>query len=160
MATATRFQSAQYQLNIGDKILITVFQEPDLSGEFTVESDGRINYPLLGRIAVARNTTSILETHIKRGLASGYLVSPDVRATVVAYKPIFVGGEVKQAGEYPFKPGLTAQQAVTLAGGITRFAAEKYYIQRNAATPDDRFRATPDTQVYPGDIITVEERLF
>ncbi len=131
-----------------------------MSGDFTIESDGKINYPLLGRVAVSGTTTAELERSIRNGLAQGYLVSPDVRATVVSYKPIFVGGEVKSPGEYPFTPGLTAQQAATLAGGLTRFAAEKYYVQRSSTGPDQRFRATPDTFVYPGDIVTIEERLF
>lgn len=154
------FQASIYRLNIGDSVEVKVFQEPDLSGEFTVESDGNINYPLLGRVGVASRTTSGVETQLRQGLSAGFLVNPDVRVTVVAYKPIFVGGEVKRPGEYPFKPGLNAQQAVTLAGGMTRFASEKYYIQRNETGPDDRFRATADTSVYPGDIITIEERLF
>lgn len=159
-ASQPSFQASVYRLNVGDRVLVKVFQEPDLSGEFTVESDGKINYPLLGRVTVSGTTTATLENTIKHGLAQGYLVSPDVRATVVAYKPIFVGGEVHSPGEYPFTPGLTAQQAATIAGGLTRFAAEKYYIQRNASGPDQRFRATPDTFVYPGDIVTIEERLF
>lgn len=154
------FQNSVYRLNTGDRLQIKVFQEPELSGDFTVESDGRINYPLLGRVPVAGSTTDTLEKTIQRGLSQGYLVSPDVRATVISYKPIFVGGEVKSPGEYPFSPGLTAQQAATLAGGLTRFAAEKYYIQRNASGSSERFRAAPDTFVYPGDIVTIEERLF
>lgn len=154
------FRAGIYRLSSGDKLMITVFQEPDLSGEFTVESGGQINFPLLGRIAVTGLTTSEVEKRLERGLAAGYLVSPDVRANIVAYQPVFVGGEVRKAGEYAFRPGLTAQQAVTLAGGITRYAAEKYYIQRSGAGPDERFRAVADTPVYPGDIITVEERLF
>ncbi|RZO85196.1 MAG: polysaccharide export protein [Oceanococcus sp.] len=159
-APSSSFQASVYRLNIGDRVQIKVFQESDLSGDFTIESDGKINYPLLGRVPVSGTTTADLERSIKKGLAQGFLVSPDVRATVVAYKPIFVGGEVKSPGEYPFTPGLTAQQAATVAGGLTRFAAEKYYIQRNASGPDQRFRATPDTFVYPGDIVTIEERLF
>lgn len=158
--TQPSFQESVYRLNVGDRIQIKVFQENDLSGDFMVESDGRINYPLLGRVAVAGSTTAMLEKRIQSGLSQGYLVSPDVRATVVAYKSIFVGGEVNSPGEYPFTPGLTAQQAATLAGGLTRFAAEKYYIQRSGTGPGERFRATADSAVFPGDIVSVEERLF
>ncbi len=158
--SSAAFQPSVYYLNVGDRLHINVFQEDDLSGEFTVDSDGKINYPLLGRIQVARQTTSQVEAQITRGLSNGYLVKPDVRATIIGYTPIFVGGSVKSPGEYPFKPGLTVHQAITLAGGLTRFAAEKYYVQRAGTGPDDQFRATPDVQVFPGDTIVVHERLF
>ncbi len=150
-----------YNLVPGDEVKVDVFREKDLSRVYTVEPDGRINFPLLGRIPAAGQNTSTLEKIIARGLSQGFLVDPDVRISVTQYRPIYVGGEVTKPGEYPFKSGMTAQQAVTLAGGTTRFAAEdKIYLQRYGQDAKQRQRVTPGTLVYPGDIITVEERLF
>ena len=87
-------------------------------------------------------------------------LTTDVQLSVAEFKPVYVGGAVSKTGEYPYKLGLTVQQAVTLAGGLNRFAAEKYYIQRFGESPEQRFRATADTPLYPGDVLTVDERIF
>ncbi len=150
-----------YRLVPGDIVKVDVYREPDLSTEYSIEPDGRINFPLLGRIPASGSTTSTLEKIIARGLSQGYLVNPDVRVSIAKYRPIYVGGAVNRPGEYTYKPGLTAQQATTLAGGTTRFASEdKIYVQRYGKGPEKRYRITPDTPIYPGDIITIEERLF
>ena len=40
-----------------------------------------------------------------------------VSLSLRSYRPVYVGGEVRSAGAFPFAPGLTARRAVVLAGG-------------------------------------------
>ncbi len=149
-----------YRLAPGDVLAIKVYREEDLSGRYRIDPDGTLNFPLLGRLAVAGQSADWTERMLEKRLSQGYLVDPDVQLSVAEFKPVYVGGAVSKTGEYPYKLGLTVQQAVTLAGGLNRFAAEKYYIQRFGESPEQRFRATADTPLYPGDVLTVDERIF
>lgn len=148
-----------YRLGVGDRIKIEVFGEPDLSIEAPVESGGTINYPLLGRVPAIGVTVTELEGRVAGQLAQGYLVNPRVRIFVAQYRPIYIVGQVKSAGSYPYVLGLTVEKAVALAGGLTPIASErKIHILREAA--GGRERAKLETPVLPGDTIIVEESLF
>ena len=53
---------ARYRLGPGDVLKITVFGEPDQSGEFPIGEEGDIDYPLLGEVPVQGLTiASVLE---------------------------------------------------------------------------------------------------
>ena len=53
----TRADNAlQYQLGPGDRIVVTVFGHEDLSGEFELDGQGRIALPLIGEVALSRQT--------------------------------------------------------------------------------------------------------
>lgn len=149
-----------YRLISGDVVRVDIYQEPDLSGKFKIEPDGTINYPLLGRIPAEGESLDMLQRRLRKRLSEGFLVDPDVRVAIESYKPIYVIGAVRGPGEYGFKPGLTAQQAITRAGGPTKFASEKIYVQRNGTRPEQSYRISADTHLFPGDLISVEERLF
>lgn len=152
---------ANYRLTPGDVLDINVFRESEMSGKYTVEQSGSINFPLIGKVTAAGLSADNLERKLKFELSQGYLVNPDVRVSVAKYRPIYVGGAVKSPSEYAYKPGMTAQQATTLAGGVTRFASkDKIYIQRYGTSPEEAYRVTPETLLFPGDIISVQERLF
>lgn len=150
-----------YRLGIGDKVRIDVFGEPDLSLDANVDPTGHISYPLLGSLAALRKTASQLQGDIAKGLAAGYLVNPDVRVTVVQYRPIYVTGQVHRAGAYPFSIGLTVEKALALAGGMTNLAStRKIHLLREDQPGDQRVRVGLDALVLPGDTLLVEESLF
>ena len=48
---------------------------------------------------------------------------PPSRSASASYRPIYVGGEVRAGGAFPFAPGLTARRAIVLAGGPGRMPA-------------------------------------
>jgi polysaccharide biosynthesis/export protein VpsN len=150
-----------YRLAPGDVVRIDVLAEPDLSLQALVDPTGSINYPFLGRVPAAGLTTRMLEQKIYAGLKSGYLVNPDVRVAIAQYRPVYVSGQVRQSGAYPFTTGLTVEKVLTLAGGITQFGStRRIYIQRANAAPDQREQAEMSTAVLPGDTVVVQERLF
>lgn len=150
-----------YRLDGGDTVRIDVLGEPDLSMDSPVDPSGFINYPFLGKVQASGLTVRELEARIRDGLRAGYLVRPDVRVALARYRPFFIGGQVRQPGSYPYVLGLTIERAVTLAGGITQFGSTgRIYIQRFSKGETERARASLDAPVYPGDYITVDERLF
>ena len=150
-----------YRLGIGDRVRVSVFNEPDLTLDGDVDATGHLSYPLLGRIPATRKTADELARMIAAGLASGYLVNPDVRVSVIQYRPIYLMGQVNRPGAYPYTIGLTVEKALALAGGLTRIASERgiYQLHEDAPTAERR-RVRMDDTVLPGDTLVVEESLF
>ena len=151
---------SDYRLGSGDLLSIKVFGEEELSMEIRLSDAGTIVYPFLGELEILNVTIGQLGTIIEEGLADGYLVNPNVSITIVEYRQFFINGEVESPGGYPYQPGLTLQKAVALAGGFTERASKsKLYLSHegNNGNPD---LVKLNTQIKPGDIITIEQSFF
>jgi len=88
-------------------------------------------------------------------------LQPGDIVSVPVYSQVFVNGEVKRPGSYPFTPGLTLRKAIALAGGFTTRASEKKIsvIHNDDAQKKVRSYAL-DSVVQPGDIITIGQSFF
>jgi protein involved in polysaccharide export with SLBB domain len=158
---ANALDASVYRLASGDTVHIEVLGEAELTVTPLIDPLGNISYPFLGQVPAAGLTLRQLEQKILVGLRSGYLRNPDVRASIAQYRPIYVSGQVRATGAYPYSIGLTVEKAITLAGGTTQFAStSRIYLQRAGATQDQREKVDTGTAVFPGDTIVVEERLF
>lgn len=155
---AQPFSAESYAVAPTDVLQIDVYREADLSGDYAVDPSGTINMPLIGRVSVAGETPQTIERKIRLRLSQGFLVDPDVRVSVLKFRPIYIAGEVEDPGQYAFVPGMTVQQAIVLAGGDTPFASDKYYLQRGVDSK--RIRVDAGSILFPGDVITVGERVF
>lgn len=145
----------------GEKLRVVVVGEPQLSGDFAVDPAGQISYPMLGQIQAADLTPRELEQSLSQKLKGRYLVNPQVFVEVVSHRPFYIIGEIKSAGEYPYKTGLNIVTAVALAGGYTPRASSSYvYIKRANEGQEKEFPASPNVPVRPGDLIRVPERYF
>jgi protein involved in polysaccharide export with SLBB domain len=120
-ATAT---ATGYTLGSGDRLRVTVFGEQDLSGEFEVNSIGKIAMPLIGEINVAGLTIGQVSSAIAQKLSTGYLRDPKINIDVLNYRPFFILGEVLKPGSYPYVSGMSVVNAVAVAGGYT-YRADK-----------------------------------
>lgn len=150
-----------YRLDSGDKISITVFDEPDLSLQVLISNASSVSYPFLGELKVKGLTPGELEDRIITGLKGPYLVDPKVSVTVVEYRPFYINGEVKLSGGYPYQPGLTLRRAVSLAGGFTERASKtKMTVIRDMDPQKRSARIELDDLIYPGDTITIEQSFF
>ncbi len=150
-----------YRLGAGDKLKITIFDEPDLSGEFELDGAGGVALPLIGQMQAMNLSPRELEARIETKLLDGYLLRPRVSIEVLSYRPFYIMGEVNQPGSYPYRAGLNVLNAAALAGGFTYRADEgDIEISREAAVGGGRFEAAPLTEIKPGDVIRVKERLF
>lgn len=160
-STAMADSLSEYKMGAGDKISIYVFDEPDLSMEYTLSDGGTISYPFLGEIRVLGLTISELEGKIVSGLRGPYLVDPKVNVTIKEYRQFFIHGEVEKSGGYPFQPGLSLRKAISLAGGLTERASEKkIFVIRDDDPKQERKTMNMDDSVHAGDIITIEQSFF
>jgi protein involved in polysaccharide export with SLBB domain len=150
--------SAEYTLGSEDKVRLNVFGEEQLSGEFQVDSSGSVSLPLVGEVRAGGLTLRQFEAGVAAKLKQGYLQDPKVSAEVVNFRPIYVIGEVKKPGQYPFVSNMTLQKAVALAEGYTYRANES---SAEIVRGGKRFRVDgPMTPLMPGDEIRVLERYF
>jgi polysaccharide export outer membrane protein len=151
----------QYILDSGDKLRITVFNEPELSGEFEIDGSGILAFPLIGSVKAGGIDPRSLEKLLADKLRGEYLVNPRVNIEVLNFRPFFILGEVKSPGSYPYVNGLNVINAVALAGGYTpRAYKKKVLITRGQGKDRKEFHAGEEELVLPGDSIRVEERLF
>jgi len=149
-----------YTLTAGDEVSIVVFGEDDLTMDIKLNEKGTINFPLLGAINAGGMTVAELEETITRELSGAYLVNPDVRVSVAEYRQVFINGEVNAPGGYDYKPGLTLDKAVALAGGFSEIASkERVTLTREINGVSQQFSMRPTDSVLPGDIISVAEYL-
>jgi len=123
---------AEYRLQPGDIIEVSVAGAPELRQRVPVELDGSISFPLIGSVHVAGLQPSEMRVKIQSALASKVFRTrgPDgreqprtverdeVAATVVEYRPIYVAGDVMRPGQQTYRPQMTVRQAIALSGGF------------------------------------------
>lgn len=150
-----------YRLGVGDEIEILVYDEADLTVQITINDDGNINFPLIGRISVSGNTATQVQKLIHDGLKNGYLLNPSVQVDIITYRPFYIHGEVNKPGAYSYQPGLNVDQAIALAGGLTeRASASKIFIKQLQKSSKKSSKVELSYSVSPGDIITIEQSFF
>jgi polysaccharide biosynthesis/export protein len=131
-------------------------------GEFRVNDSGDIALPLIGSIQASGLSTDSVAARVTEALQHANLLrAPSVVAEVVAYRPIFVLGEVSKPGQYPYQPGMTVVTAAAVAGGFTYRAIDAYAaVVRTQDGVAMEGKATRHSFVQPGDVITIFERRF
>lgn len=150
-----------YTLGIGDRVRISTFNEPSLSGEFQVGGKGTISFPLIGDVPAQDKTGKQLEAVLVERLGAGYIRNPRVTVEVLSYRPFFILGEVSRPGQYPTFDGMTLSRAIALAGGYTYRANRKQALIRHpGATQEQRVTIDSDVRIQPGDVVRIGERYF
>jgi protein involved in polysaccharide export with SLBB domain len=109
-------RGSEIVLRPGDAVRITVWRQPELSGEFAIAANGAVEHPLYQAVHVAHVPLSAVEERLKTYLA-GWQADP--RFTVTPLFRVAVGGEVQRPSLYAFPPDVTIAQSVATAGGVT-----------------------------------------
>ncbi|HGG59464.1 MAG TPA: polysaccharide export protein [Gammaproteobacteria bacterium] len=129
--------SQGYRIQPGDKLEISVYGEDDLQKEITVGPGGGITFPLIGDMNAKGKTVDELRTEVKQKLKK---FIPEAVVTVsikeVVGNKVSVLGQVKTPGEYVLTGNTDVMQALSMAGGVTPFAALKKIkiLRRDPAT--------------------------
>ena len=153
--------SEAFTLGPGDRLRITTYGDPELSGEFVVGSDGLISFPLIGNIRAGGVTVSALQGELTTTLSRGYIRNPRVSAEVLTYRPYYILGEVNKPGRFPYDSALTVYNAVATAEGFTYRAKKSVvYIKHAASSKEEKVKLDANTRVQPGDTIRIAERSF
>lgn len=155
-------QTGHYVLGAGDRVRIITFGAEQLSGEFRVGDSGDIAVPLLGDVRAAGLTSIELQHRLTAALIrTGMFKQPSVAVEIARYRPIFILGEVKKPGQFPYQAGMTVLTAVAVAGGFTyRAITDRFSVVRTTAGRTIEGRADRQSLLEPGDVITVYERHF
>jgi polysaccharide export outer membrane protein len=117
-------------------LIITSYDQADLSGRFTVEADGTFTYPLIGRFRAGGLTLRRVEEGLKQQLVDeGFFRRPQITVSVEQYRSqkIFVVGEVRTPGAYPVSGNLTLVEALARAGSTLPTASGEVIVVRPAA---------------------------
>ncbi len=157
--------SPSYRLRPGDVLVITVWGQADYSGEFKVDENGRIPYPVLGEIDTQGKTMTQIREEIRAGLQR---IFNDPFVTVTPQFKIAVLGEVNNPGLFPVDPTLTVLDIVAMAGGPGRNGnINKIQLLRGGQTLDLRFDrdrvgalTLQEVGLRSGDQIMVARRSF
>lgn len=153
--------NADYVLGSADKIRLTVYGEPSITGEYFVSSSGTVSLPLAGDVQAAGLTLRDFHDRVVKVLQDGYLKDPKVALEVLTFRPFYILGEVSKPGQYPYTSGLTVFNAVATAGGFTyRANTRKVLIKRATETAEHEIPLNAETTIAPGDTVRVMERFF
>jgi protein involved in polysaccharide export with SLBB domain len=106
-------------VQVGDRLLLQVTGEQQLSDTFTVGDGPSIALPDIGAVALAGIHRADVELYLRQQLAK-YLKNPDVHARVLIRLSIL--GEVQHPGFYAVPADLVLADAMMRAGGPTREA--------------------------------------
>lgn len=109
-----------------------IFEWTALNDEFVVNPGGALSLPFAGDIRAAGTTSRDLAREIGRRLMQqmGLGREPNVAVEVVQFRPFYIVGHVTEPGEFPYRPGLTVLQALSIAGGLRTREQELARLER------------------------------
>lgn len=125
-----------YLIGPQDEIRVTVFDAEQLTGSYRVDTDGYIQFPLLGRIQVGGMSLGDVQAKLRMLLSNGYIRNPQLRVDINEYKSqsIFVSGEVRSPAEIRMTGAMTLLKALAQAGSPLSSASSELTIARRSAT--------------------------
>jgi polysaccharide export outer membrane protein len=148
-----------YQLDTGDVVRVSVYGDPELTKSYKVDDGGAISFPLVGAVPVRGLTTQMAAASIARALASGYMRNPDVAVEIDTYRPFFIQGAVRSAGQFSYVYGMTVRAAIATAGGYNETAdRNRATVYRRQGKQMVKGTVSLDFPIAPGDTIVVGER--
>jgi polysaccharide biosynthesis/export protein len=121
---------SRYFIGPQDLLKITVLDEPELTNNYRVDSDGFITFPYIGRVLAGGLNPGDLQERIKNMLSPAYIKNPQVRVEIDQYKSqsVMVSGEVRQPGKIPMTGTMTVLEALAAAGSPTPAASSELTI--------------------------------
>jgi polysaccharide biosynthesis/export protein len=124
--------SASYKIGEQDVLNITVWKEPQLSGQVVVRPDGKISVPLIDEVQAAGLTPLELQNVLLEKFRP-FLAVPKVSVSVreVNSRKVYVIGQVNHTGTFHINNDTTVLQVLTDAGGLRDYAnPKKIYVMR------------------------------
>ena len=154
---AVHAQVNNYIVGPQDVLAITLFDQQDLSGKYTIEADGTFTFPLIGRVKAGGMSLRDVEQALRTQLSDGFFKNPQVSVSVEQYRSqrIFVVGEVRTPGPYPLVGDMTLIEALARAGSTTEHAAGEALIVRSSDGSRSSGPLLPD-QKNGADVIRVD----
>jgi len=164
---------AQATLRIGDPVELKISGVPpedqaQVNNTYSVDSDGAINLPYIGKIHAEGMTPGQLARSIEENYRSNKIyTNPNITIIMQpSARFVNVGGAVRMPTRVPFTEDMTLLTAINAAGGFNDFADQRHVrlLRGSEVTVYDvrRFRKDPsqDVRLRPGDKIEVPQSFF
>jgi protein involved in polysaccharide export with SLBB domain len=164
---------AQATLRIGDPVELKIGGVPpedqsQVNNTYSVDADGAINLPYIGKVHAEGMTPSQLSRSIEENYRSSKIyTNPNVTILMQpSARFVNVGGSVRVPSRVPFTEDMTLLTAINAAGGFNDFADQRHVrlLRGSEVTVYDvrRFRKDPsqDVRLRPGDKIEIPQSFF
>lgn len=163
-----RLPGGDYNITSGDVLEVKLFYRPELNERVRVRPDGKISLQLIGEVQADGTSPHSLANDIEERYKQ-HLGHPETTVLVQSFEGqvAFIDGEVRAPGLVRFHRAPSLYQAVVLAGGLKRTAANNILVIRNqgndrpavAVIDMKNLRANPDTMdpfyLRPYDVVFV-----
>lgn len=100
----------------GDMVRLRVWRGDNMNGDYLVNNDGTVVFPLLGPWPVTGKSADSLKAELVAEYGK-YLRTPSIE--VLPLRRVAITGAVQKGGLYPVDPTMTLADALALAGGAT-----------------------------------------
>ena len=164
---------AQATLRNGDTLDIKISGIPStditsVSGQYTIDNEGCVNMPYIGKVRVAGLSPGVAQSTIESVYRNRDIyTNPTITiGQQLQSRFVNVGGEVKTPQRIPYTADLTVLSSINAAGGFSPFADQRKVrlLRGNEVMIIDvkKIRANPslDIGVQPGDRIEVPQTIF
>lgn len=115
-AQPPRAGTSSFTLRPGDAVRVTVWRQPELSGDFRVSNEGTLQHPLYRSVQVTGVPLPVVEQRV-RELVLTYVATPQILLEPLVR--VSVNGEVRSPSLQSLPPETTIAQAIALSGGAT-----------------------------------------
>lgn len=160
-------------LRSGDSLELRIGGVPSeevlqVSGSYTIDGDGYLNLPHIGKVRASDATQSELQRSIESAYISRQIyTNPSITLTIPNMaRFVNTGGEVKAPQRVPFTADLTLLGAISASGGFTDFADQgKVRLLRDGKVTivnvkEVRKDPEKDIRLKPGDRIEVPQSFW
>jgi polysaccharide export outer membrane protein len=122
----------EYEIGPGDVLHVVVLGQSEMTGDFPVDPEGLLTFPVLGKVKASQMSTRELERKLTTLLADGYLKRPQITVTVHEYRSqkVFVTGEVQRPGPYALKADRSLLALLGDIGPLTPNAGHEVVVMR------------------------------
>lgn len=158
--------SQGYRIGVADSLMVSVWQEPELSMSVVVRPDGMITLPLVNDLSVVGLKTEELQGLLTEKLKP-FVNTPQVTIIVqgIRSRKVYLVGKVGHQGTFDLNDNKTVLELIGEAGGLGPFSkAGSIYILRQVGAKKIKigfdFKKAisgrgPNPLLQPGDLVVV-----
>ena len=157
---ATSLPGQQYVLQVGDRLEITFWQEPDLNTNPVVAQNGTVEIPIAGHIQAVGLTASELSQRIIDEISRYRIKITQASVVINEYQgnKIYVTGQVGTPGTYSFEVIPNLWRVLQEAGGLSETAnLEKISVIRESEGSGDILQVNLTRYFERGDVSQLPE---
>jgi len=155
-AAAPFAEESKYTLGPNDIIEIEVRRHEEFSGQYVVNSEGKIEYKFIGDVIVEGYTKGEVNDILSE-ILSEYIRDPEIDVTIAAYlsKVFYVVGDVRNPGKYYMKGNTVNVREAFMESGLPTEAAKMKscrLISPNATGKDNYVEVDAYKLLFEGDL--------